>query len=167
MFLFLIYDATKKEDEPGRRFYGTHGTFAVVAGFHDRRGELSHLASGCRGTGPGNGCFLGAGIDSIGGTLWRTLALFGQYFVPFLCLIGAGLSALRRNERAVLLDGVAKTGDTHALNAMSWQEFERMVGEWFRRQGYSAVEVGGGGADGGIDLGVCQRSCRVISSCLL
>ena len=35
---------------------------------------------------------------------------------------------------------------------MSWREFEMLVGEGFRLQGYQVVETGGGGADGGVDL---------------
>lgn len=39
-----------------------------------------------------------------------------------------------------------------AIRNLSWAQFEIMVGESFRRQGYAVVENGGGGADGGIDL---------------
>jgi restriction system protein len=35
---------------------------------------------------------------------------------------------------------------------MTWREFEMLVGEGFRMQGYRVVETGGGGADGGVDL---------------
>ena len=35
---------------------------------------------------------------------------------------------------------------------MGWREFEMLVGEAFRRQGYMVEETGLGGADGGIDL---------------
>lgn len=38
------------------------------------------------------------------------------------------------------------------VNGMSWQEFENLVGEIFRARGYLVENVGGGGADGGIDL---------------
>ena len=34
---------------------------------------------------------------------------------------------------------------------MSWREFEMLVGEAFRVQGYSVVETGGS-ADGGVDV---------------
>ena len=35
---------------------------------------------------------------------------------------------------------------------MSWRDFELLVGEAFRLRGYSVIETGGGGPDGGIDL---------------
>lgn len=86
------------------------------------------------------------------GTLKKTLASIGQYLVPFLCLLGAFISVMRRRARTRLIDNVIKGGGSTALNEMSWQEFERVVGEGFRLRGYSVVENGGGGADGGIDL---------------
>lgn len=107
--------------------------------------------------------------EGIGGTLYgvfvRTLAQVGQYVVPLLCLIGAGASALGRKKRADLLDGVAKFGDTNALGAMSWLEFEQMVGEWFRRQGYAITEVGGAGPDGGIDLVLHKNNEKFLVQC--
>jgi restriction system protein len=107
--------------------------------------------------------------QGVGGGLYgifaRAIAQVGQYVVPLLCLIGAGASALGRKKRADLLDGVAKSGDTNALGAMSWQEFEQMVGEWFRRQGYAITEAGGAGPDGGIDLVLHKNGERFLVQC--
>lgn len=85
-------------------------------------------------------------------SIWKSLATVGQYFVPFICLLGAGTSAWRRRERKNLVADVARSQATNALDGMSWREFEMLVGEGFRLQGYQVVETGGGGADGGIDL---------------
>jgi len=85
-------------------------------------------------------------------TLWRTLASIGQYVLPILCVAGSAMSAWRRRERKQLIDNVARSEAADALDGMSWQQFERLVGEGFRLQGYRVVETGGGGADGGIDL---------------
>lgn len=41
---------------------------------------------------------------------------------------------------------VADQPDVGILNAMSWQEFEGLVGEAFRRRGYQVEETGGQGA---------------------
>jgi restriction system protein len=38
------------------------------------------------------------------------------------------------------------------LKSITWKEFEELVGEVYRRKGYSVTEYGGGGADGGVDL---------------
>lgn len=85
-------------------------------------------------------------------TMWRGLALDGQYFLPFICLLGALLSFIQRRKRQALHASVATSKAPNALDHMSWQEFELLVGEGFRQRGYAVTESGGGGADGGIDL---------------
>ena len=85
-------------------------------------------------------------------TLWKTFASVGQYVLPIICLAGAGMSAWRRRERKQLVVDVAQSKASDALDGMSWREFEMLVGEGFRLQGYQVVETGGGGPDGGVDL---------------
>lgn len=85
-------------------------------------------------------------------TLWKSFASVGQYVLPIICLAGAGMSAWRRQERKNLIVDVAQGNAGSALDGMSWREFEMLVGEGFRLQGYQVVETGGGGADGGVDL---------------
>ena len=86
------------------------------------------------------------------GQVTKTLASIGQYIVPLLLLAGAVASFLGRRKRAGLIDDVASGKPGEALRGMSWRDFELLVGEAFRLQGYSVTETGGGGADGGIDL---------------
>ena len=66
-----------------------------------------------------------------------------------ICWLGALLSFIGSAKRRHLLE--TQTG-LDSLRAMSWREFEMLVGEAFRRQGYAIQETGLGGADGGIDL---------------
>jgi restriction system protein len=66
-----------------------------------------------------------------------------------ICWLGALLSFIGSDKRKRLLK--TQTG-LDSLRAMSWREFEMLVGEAFRRQGYAIQETGLGGADGGIDL---------------
>jgi restriction system protein len=66
-----------------------------------------------------------------------------------ICWLGALLSYIGGRKRKRLLE--TQTG-LDSLRAMSWREFEMLVGEAFRRQGYAIQETGLGGADGGIDL---------------
>lgn len=98
-------------------------------------------------------------------TLWRTLASIGQYVLPILCLAGAAMSAWRRRERKQLIGNVARSEAADALDGMSWQQFERLVGEGFRLQGYRVVETGGGGADGGIDLVLNKDGEKYLVQC--
>jgi restriction system protein len=85
------------------------------------------------------------------GQMIKTLATFGQYLVPLAFGIGALVSVIKRRKRANLFQSVAKQSGKSALNGITWREFEMLVGEWFRRQGYTVTETGGV-ADGGVDL---------------
>ena len=80
------------------------------------------------------------------------LAMVGQYVVPVLCLAAAVVSASQRRQRRDLVASVAQGRTPDVLDGMSWQEFELLVGEAFRLQGYEVAEIGGGGPDGGVDL---------------
>ena len=90
--------------------------------------------------------------DFVGQSVFKTLASVGQYLLPLVFLVGAAMSAFGRLKRRALHEQVAASPDRRALNDMSWQQFEALVGEAFRRKGYAVAETGGSGADGGIDL---------------
>lgn len=98
-------------------------------------------------------------------TLWRTLAGVGQYVLPLICLAGAGVSAWRRKERKQLAADVGQSRTADVLDGMSWQQFEKLVGEGFRLQGYRVAETGGGGADGGVDLVLTKGTEKFLVQC--
>jgi len=97
--------------------------------------------------------------------IWRGLASAFQYIVPVICLAGAAVSVWRRRERQKLVTDVAQSRAADALDGMSWQQFEKLVGEGFRLQGYRVVETGGGGADGGVDLALTKGSEKFLVQC--
>lgn len=99
------------------------------------------------------------------GQLGKTLAMIGQYLVPFAFIIGAGMSALGRQKRAALVADVQEGTSPAVLNGMSWQEFEMLVGEVFRRGGYAVSQTGGGGADGGVDLVLKKDGEKFLVQC--
>jgi restriction system protein len=61
----------------------------------------------------------------------------------------AAIVYFKQRQRRRLLD---TQRDLESIRALSWQDFERLVGEAFRRQGFSVEERGGAAPDGGIDL---------------
>ena len=83
--------------------------------------------------------------------LYQTLAMLGQYLVPAAFLIGAAVSAVGRAKRRKLLAATAEVGTHNTAKSMTWQEFEMLVGEAFRQQGFTVRETAAG-ADGGVDL---------------
>lgn len=89
--------------------------------------------------------------DAAVATLIKTLAMVGQYIIALACFIGAGISFYQQHKRLTLITNVTASSSATVLNDMSWQEFENLVGEAFRLDGYSVKETSGG-ADGGIDL---------------
>lgn len=97
--------------------------------------------------------------------LYKALAMFGQYLLPLVCLVGAGISAWRRRQRTQLISDVAQSTAAGALDGMNWQEFEMLVGEAFRRRGFSVTETGGGGADGGVDLMLTKDGEKFLVQC--
>ena len=95
----------------------------------------------------------------------KALAYHGQYLLPIIFVAGAVASAWGKRKRQTLVTNAAQTSSVGALDGMSWREFEMLVGEAFRLQGYRVVETGGGGADGGVDLLLTKGSERFLVQC--
>ena len=86
------------------------------------------------------------------GSLVKGLAGVGQFVVLIICLFGALGSFLRRQHGQSLVTNVVQSKAADSLDNVSWREFELLGGEPFRLQGYRVTEIGGAGADGGVDL---------------
>lgn len=99
------------------------------------------------------------------GAVGRGLATAGQYIVPILCLAGAAISAWRRHARRSLMDNVTRSDAPDILDGMSWREFEMLVGEGFRLQGYQVMENFEPGPDDGIDLTLRKDGEKYLVQC--
>jgi len=97
--------------------------------------------------------------------LYKTLAMIGQYLLPVAFLVDALISVIGRQKRKQLIEDAADSTNPNALNGMTWQEFEMLVGEAYRRQGFNVREMGGGGADGGVDLVLTKNDQKVLVQC--
>lgn len=106
----------------------------------------------------------GLGIFA-GKQLYVTLASFGQYVFPALFGLGALGSFLKSTKRKKRFDQVKSQPDRNSLFDMTWQQFEGLVNEFFRRRGYSVKQIGGNGPDGGVDLIVSKGSDRYFVQC--
>ncbi len=101
-----------------------------------------------------------AAVDSLAGKasvllgpqVFNSLVFVGQYGLPLMLLVGAAMSAYGRSLRGALSDPTTMGPDRGGLGNMSWQQFEFMVSEAFRRRGYSVAEKGRGGTIGIFDL---------------
>ena len=92
-------------------------------------------------------------------------AMAGQYIVPLIGFGGAIISVFRRRARANLVTDVLQAESASALDGMSWRDFEILVGEAFRLQGFRVAELGGGGPDGGIDLILTKGREKFLVQC--
>jgi restriction system protein len=106
----------------------------------------------------------------------RLLASVGRYVIPLAFVIGAATSAGRALRNRHLLRRVARhaaatgarlrppSGKSDPLRSMSWQNFEHLVGEIYRKRGYS-VALTQGGADGGVDIVLRRGEERILVQC--
>jgi restriction system protein len=109
-------------------------------------------------------------LSSRGGTALAAVgnAANGGAFGPIawvwlgVCWVAALASFIARRQRGRLLE--TQTG-LDSLRAMTWRQFEMLVGEAFRRQGYRIEETGLGGADGGIDLRLSKNGKSTLVQC--
>lgn len=89
--------------------------------------------------------------------IYTTMALFGQYVLPFAFGLGALISGVNQAKQKKLYSGLTKRPGVAALNDMSWSDFERLVSEYYRRKGFQVTREGGSGPDGGVDLVLRQK----------
>ena len=95
----------------------------------------------------------------------KSLAQSGPTFANsalFFFLVIAGLSFLNsvfiRKKRILLIN----SRNRETLRALSWRDFKRLVGEAYRRRGYTITETGGGG---GVDLVLEKNGETIFVQC--
>lgn len=99
----------------------------------------------------------GSGILPVGAAS-RQFAPLASGLVILVWLFALGVKLQRRR----LLDSKL---EIQSIRDMSWLDFERLVGEVYRRQGYLVSEAGGAQPDGGIDLVLTKGLKRTLVQC--
>jgi restriction system protein len=97
-------------------------------------------------------------LDPAVGGLPERLAPWAAGLVLFMWLV----SLLRKWKRSVLFHNAA---DPTYLRGMHWQDFEELVGEYYRRNGFWVEQHGGAMADGGIDLVLKKEDRTTLVQC--
>jgi restriction system protein len=92
--------------------------------------------------------------------VFKALAIPAPYFTMFILLI-APFSFFNARRKAKQLDNQK---NIETIRQLHWRNFEELVAEAYRRQGYRVTE-GGFGADGGIDLELMKDDERVLVQC--
>src|SRR4030042_120917 len=83
-------------------------------------------------------------------------------WVGLFFLIPAPISAYHSWRKRKLLDNQK---DLNSIRSLGWQEFEELVGEAYRRQGYTVRENSGAGPDGGVDLVLKKDGNSLLVQC--
>ena len=94
----------------------------------------------------------------------HVFAEFFQYIIPAGLLIGTAVGYFKHRHSGALFAS-ARANPTPAITSMSWRDFERLVGEAFRRQGFVVSGFGRQGPDGGVDLGLTKDGRRFLVQC--
>ncbi len=101
-----------------------------------------------------------AGLDT--NVILRPLFASLAWALGGVVLLAWGFAEIWKLLNGRLLDG--QTGIASIKN-MSWQEFERLVCEAYRRKGYTAELVGNSSGDGGVDIQLYGREQKVLVQC--
>lgn len=103
--------------------------------------------------------------NNVGKQLLMGISTILQFVVPFIFTLGAGISFFRRRRQQSLHAQVANHPSHTALGEISWQDFEVLTSEVFRRKGYRVVQRGGSGPDGGVDLELWDGRDKYLVQC--
>jgi restriction system protein len=87
-----------------------------------------------------------------------------QYIIPAGLLIGTTVGYFKHRHSGALFAS-ARASPKPAISSMSWRDFERLVGEVFRRKGFKVTGFGGNGPDGGVYLGLSKNGERFLVQC--
>jgi restriction system protein len=115
-------------------------------------------------------------MPDMAGMVFKGAASAFQYILPMLLVFGALIKAIKAFQGKKLaeryiasdrsktsqngLEAVSKPTDN-----MNWQQFELLVGQAFRGQGYSVIDGGDTGADGGVDVHLKKDGLKYFVQC--
>jgi restriction system protein len=95
--------------------------------------------------------------------MYGQIADLARWVITPALLVGAFASWRKGRHRFELVS--AASGDPTAIERLSWQDFERLIGQAYREQGYAVTELGGEGPDGGVDLILLREGRETLVQC--
>lgn len=97
----------------------------------------------------------------LGRHIWKMIASVFQFVIPLVFLFGALISGINKWRRGSIFK--QQTG-IDSIRELSWYQFELLISEAFRRQGYRVTETEYG-PDGGVDLILHKDDRRLFVQC--
>jgi restriction system protein len=95
--------------------------------------------------------------------LGQIIRIFSPLAFIFFCFIGV-LAFFNQKRKSQLF---TRHKNEQSYAGLTWKEFEELVGEAFRRQGFKVTENYQYGADGGIDLSLSRNKQTTLVQCKL
>lgn len=90
--------------------------------------------------------------DFVNAMLMMLLKAVFKFLIPMTLAFGAVLNIYSSIKSGLLFKSIKKNGAHKTVKDLCWQDFEFLLSEWFKKDGFNTEIVGGGGADGGIDI---------------
>lgn len=98
--------------------------------------------------------------DTISGMVANVASQLAWFSVIFV--VPAVISLLRSARKRRMLD---QQSGIESIRSLSWKQFEELLGEAYRRQGFTVFENPGKGVDGGIDLTIRRGGETYLVQC--
>lgn len=136
------------------------GSYLILNHFADRPFEVEMAA--------------GSGMPTnLTELMLRPVLMAMQFLIPVSFTVGAAVSAIKAFKGRRLAHRYVATSAKTSIsplpaspaNDMSWKEFELLVGQAFRQQGYSVIDGGENGPDGGVDVQLRKDGQRFFVQC--
>ena len=111
--------------------------------------------------------------QSVVGAMIKGASTGLQYIIPFIFLLGAFVAFLKVKRGQYVATQYVKAAPIRSseypqpkpAQQIHWQDFELLVGEAFRRQGYRVIDGGDQGADGGVDVRLSKDGKSYLVQC--
>lgn len=97
--------------------------------------------------------------------LLSNLVLYGRFVVPGLLLMMAAASVWRRHQRERLLRQAAVSSSIEVLDNLGRRDFELLVAEAFRLQGYDVDDMDSDATDDGLNLVLWKSDRKSLVHC--
>lgn len=88
-----------------------------------------------------------------------------KYFVPLALVLGGVINLFKRGKSAWMFSSISKRGAKETLRNLSWKDFEFLVSEYYKRQGYRIDLIDAQGADGGVDIKIYKDNSLFLVQC--
>jgi restriction system protein len=85
-------------------------------------------------------------------SILTSLAMVGQFLIPAAFGVAALISGVSSLRQKRLYDRIESHRAVAAMDEIGWEDFERLIAEYYRRKGFAVSRHGGNGPDGGVDL---------------